>query len=113
VAVTLSVPGPPMTLGNMRSLGVRLLTVMCELCHHVPHSCYVTADGKLAGEARHTYKKLDDRMAIVIFRPEEYQGRSDVVLYAMFDFAEAKDRAVLLAGGKKCDTRAFLLSARV
>jgi len=33
-------------------------------------------------------------MAIVIYRPEEYQGRSDVVLHAMFDFAEAKDRAV-------------------
>ena len=32
MAVTLSVPGPPMTLGNMRSLGVRSL--MCELCHH-------------------------------------------------------------------------------
>jgi hypothetical protein len=58
-------------------------------------------------------QEFDDRMAIVIFRPEEYQGRSDVVLYAMFDFAEAKDRAGLLAGGKKCDTRAFLLSARV
>ncbi len=29
-----SPPGPPMTLGNMRSLGVRLLAVTCELCHH-------------------------------------------------------------------------------
>jgi hypothetical protein len=27
-------PGPPMTLGNMRSLGVRSLAVTCELCHH-------------------------------------------------------------------------------
>ena len=26
--------GPPMTLGNMRSLGVRSLAVTCELCHH-------------------------------------------------------------------------------
>jgi hypothetical protein len=39
-------------------------------------------------------------MAIVIYRPEQYRGRSDVVLYAMFDFAEAKDRAVVLAGGE-------------
>ena len=27
-------PGPPMKLGNMRSLGVRSLAVTCELCHH-------------------------------------------------------------------------------
>jgi hypothetical protein len=30
---------------------------------------YVTADGKLVGEASYTYKKLDDRMAIVVYRP--------------------------------------------
>ena len=28
-----SPPGPPMILGNMRSLGVRSLAVTCELCH--------------------------------------------------------------------------------
>jgi hypothetical protein len=39
-------------------------------------------------------------MGIVIYHPREYQGRSDVVLYAMFDFLEAKDRAVLVAGGE-------------
>jgi hypothetical protein len=27
-------PVTPMTLGNMRSLGVRSLAVTCELCHH-------------------------------------------------------------------------------
>jgi len=63
-------------------------------------TCYVTAGGKRVGEARYTYKKFDDRMAIVIYHPKEYQGRSDVVLYAMFDFAQAKDRAVLVAGGE-------------
>ncbi len=31
---TPSPPGPPMTLGNMRELGVRSLAVTCELCHH-------------------------------------------------------------------------------
>lgn len=30
----LSLPHPPMTLGNMRELGVRSLAVTCELCHH-------------------------------------------------------------------------------
>jgi hypothetical protein len=63
-------------------------------------TCYVTAGGKLVGEARYTYKKLDDRMAILIYRPKVYQGRSDVVLYAMLDFEQATDRAVILAGGE-------------
>jgi hypothetical protein len=63
-------------------------------------SCYVTAGGKLAGEACYTYRKLDERMAVVIYRPEEYQGRTNVVLYAMFDFARGEDRAVILAGGE-------------
>jgi len=63
-------------------------------------SCYVTAGGKLVGEALYTYRKLDDRMAIVIYRPREYQGRDDVTLYAMFDFEQATDRAILTAGGE-------------
>lgn len=63
-------------------------------------TCYVTAGGKLVGEARYTYKKLDERMGICIYHPEEYQGRSDVVLNAMFDFVDMKDRGVLLAGGQ-------------
>ena len=29
-----SAPGPPMTLGNMRSIGVRVLDVGCLTCHH-------------------------------------------------------------------------------
>ncbi len=62
--------------------------------------CYVTAAGALVGEARYTYRKLDDRMGVCVYHPKEYQGRSDVVLYAMFDFAEMTDRAVILAGGK-------------
>jgi len=39
-------------------------------------------------------------MGICIFRPEKYQGRSDVVLNALFDFVDMKDRGVLLAGGE-------------
>ena len=61
-------------------------------------TCYVTADGKLVGEAYYNYRKLDDQAAILIYRPEVYQGRSDVVLYAMLDFSKGTDRAVILAG---------------
>jgi hypothetical protein len=76
-----------------------------ELSTHVvsyetEDACYVTAGGKGVGEARYTYTRFDDRMAVVIYRPERYQGRSDVVLYAMLDFEEGTDRAVILAGGK-------------
>jgi hypothetical protein len=80
--------------GDFTDLSTHVVTYETE------DTCFVTADGKFAGEARYTYKKLDDRMAIVIYHPKQYQGRSDVVLYAMFDFAEAKDRAVLVAGSE-------------
>lgn len=63
-------------------------------------TCYVTAGGKLVGEATYTYQKLDDHTAILIYRPEVYQGRPDVVLYAMLDFANETDRAVILAGNQ-------------
>ncbi|ABP55372.1 hypothetical protein [Salinispora tropica] len=63
--------------------------------------CYVTADGKLVADGvGYTYQKLDHRMAILIYRPEVYQGRSGVVLYSMLDFARATDRAVILADGE-------------
>jgi hypothetical protein len=68
--------------------------------YETENNCYVTSGGKLIGEAGYTYKKLDDRMAICIYHPKLYQGRSDVVLNAMFDFVDMKDRAVLLAGGE-------------
>jgi len=63
-------------------------------------TCYVTADGKLVGEADYTYKKLDERMAVLIYRPKLYQNRTDVVLYAMLDFEKGSDRAIILAGGE-------------
>lgn len=68
--------------------------------YETDETCYVTADGKIVGEAKYTYKKFDDRMGVVIYYPEIYQGRSDVVLHAMLDFAEQMDRAVILAGGE-------------
>lgn len=63
-------------------------------------NCYVTASGKLVGEAHYLYRKLDERIGVLIYHPREYQGRTDVVLYAMLDFAEGTDRAVLIAGGE-------------
>jgi hypothetical protein len=61
--------------------------------------CRITADGRPMGEARYRYTRLDDRMAIVIYHPDSYRGRTDVVLNAIFDFHEGTDRAVILAGG--------------
>ncbi len=63
-------------------------------------TCYVTAGGQLVGEARYIYRKLDERMGICLYYPERYQGRTGIVLHAMFDFREMKDRAVLLADGE-------------
>ena len=62
--------------------------------------CYVTASGRHAGDAHYVYRRMDERMGIVIYRPEVYQGRPNVVLHAMFDFAEGTDRAVILANGE-------------
>jgi hypothetical protein len=68
--------------------------------YETTNECYVTAAGALVGEASYTYKKLDDRMAIVVYRPVLYQGRTDVALYAMLDFEAATDRAVILSGNE-------------
>lgn len=72
-------------------------TVTYETADH----CYVTGGGgELVTEASYTYRKMDDRMAVIIYRPDVYQGRTDVVLYAMLDFEEWTDRAVITAGGE-------------
>jgi hypothetical protein len=68
--------------------------------YETENTCYVTAGGKLVGEAGYIYKRLDDRMAIVVYRPNLYHGRTDVVLYAMLDFAQATDRAVIVSEGE-------------
>jgi len=80
--------------GDFKDISTHIVSYETE------NACYVTAGGKLVGEASYTYKKPDKRMAILVYRPENYQGRSDVVLYAMLDFVQGKDRAVILAGGK-------------
>ncbi len=80
--------------GDFKDLSTHIVSYETE------NTCYVTAGGKMLGEASYTYKKIDDRMAILVYRPKTYQGRSDVVLYAMLDFAQGTDRAVILAGGE-------------
>ena len=70
------------------------------VCYETEDTCYVLAGGNIVGEAGYTYRKLDDQVGIVIYRPNEYQGRTDVVLNAIFDFSEMTDRAVITSGGQ-------------
>jgi hypothetical protein len=80
--------------GDFTDLSTHTVTYETE------NACYVTVGGKLVGEARYSYKRLNDRMSICLYYPEEYQGRSGVVLNAMFDFYKMKDRAVILENGE-------------
>ncbi|MCO1335232.1 hypothetical protein MO867_12905 [Microbulbifer sp. OS29] len=59
-------------------------------------NCYVIAAGKLVGEASYTYEAMDERMAALTYRPQIYQGRKNVLLYAMLDFVQMMDRAIIL-----------------
>ena len=58
-------------------------------------TCYVTAGGKLVGEATYVYQRLDKMVGICIYKPKVWQGRTDVVLHAIFNFSEMTDRAVI------------------
>ena len=80
--------------GDFKDISTHIVT------YETADQCYVTAGGKLVGEAKYCYKRLDSRMSILIYHPRLYQGRSDVVLYATLDFESERDRAVILAGGK-------------
>ena len=80
--------------GDFTEISTHTVTYVSE------YRCYVAANGKQVRDAHYAYCRTDDRMGIVIYRPEVYQGRTDVVLNAMFDFAEGTDRAVILAGGE-------------
>ena len=59
-----SPPGPPMTLGNMRSLGVRSLAVTCELCRH---------------EAVLSAERWPDAVLVRAFRPRMVCTRCGIV----------------------------------
>lgn len=79
--------------GDFLELSTHTLTYVTD------ESCFATADGKLVGEASYLYRRLDERVGICIYRPKFYQGRTDVVLNAIFNFHEMSDRAVITAGG--------------
>jgi hypothetical protein len=64
LAVMPSPPGPPMTLGNMRSLGVRSLFVTCVLCRH---------------EAVLSAERWGDAMLVREFRPRMVCTRCGMV----------------------------------
>ena len=70
------------------------------VCYETETTCYVLAGELIVGQANYTYQKLDDQVGIVIYHPENWQGRTDVVLNAIFDFSEMTDRAVITSGGK-------------
>ncbi|WP_444923284.1 hypothetical protein ACJJH9_15340 [Microbulbifer sp. DLAB2-AF] len=59
-------------------------------------NCYITAGGKLVCEASYSYAPMGVRMAALVYRPNIYQGRRGVVLYAMLDFDLMMDRAVIM-----------------
>ena len=69
------------------------------ICYETETTCYALAGGKVVGESGYTWRRLDAQVGIVIYRPDIYQGRRDVVLNAIFDFSEMTDRAVITAGG--------------
>lgn len=59
----------------------------------------MTANGQLAGEATYSYRRIDEQVGVVIYHPKLWQGRDDVALYAIFDFSEMTDRAIVTSGG--------------
>lgn len=69
------------------------------LTYCTDNTCFATADGKLVGEASYVYRRLDDQVGICIYTPDIYQGRTDVVLNAIFNFHDMTDRAIITAGG--------------
>lgn len=81
-------------VGDFTTLSTHVVTYETE------SRFYVTAGGEQVGKGGYAYTKLDERVAIVIYHPEIYQGRRDVTLYAMLDFARGKDRAVILSAGE-------------
>ncbi|WP_377194382.1 hypothetical protein [Ruegeria meonggei] len=80
--------------GDFVELSTHTLTYVTD------DTCFATSDGQLVGEASYVYRRLDEQVGICIYKPNIYQGRTDVVLNAIFNFHEMTDRAVLTAGGE-------------
>lgn len=70
------------------------------ICYETANTCFALAGGNIVGEARYSYQRLDEEVAIVIYQPDVWQGRTDVVLNAIFDFSEMTDRAVITSDGQ-------------
>jgi hypothetical protein len=81
-------------LGDFEDLTTHTVT------YETDSACYVTSNNKLVGEAEYIYQRLDDQIGICIYKPKLWQGRTDVVLRAIFDFQEMTDRAVITASEK-------------
>lgn len=77
--------------GDFQQLSTHTLTYVTDT------TCFATAGGKLVGEAAYEYRRLDDKIGICIYKPNVWQGRTDVTLRAIFDFEEMTDRAVITA----------------
>lgn len=75
--------------GDFRNLSTHTVT------YETDQTCYVTAGQRLVGEATYVYRRLDEQVGICIYRPKVWQGRTDVVLHAIFNFREMTDRAVI------------------
>lgn len=87
--------------GRHHSLNGDFHDLRTHTVHYLTDStCRVTASDKVVGIAGYEYQRLDLQMGLCIYTPEEYQGRSDIVLNAMFDFHAMTDRAVITAAGK-------------
>lgn len=80
--------------GDFQDLSTHTLSYITDT------TCFAVAGGKLVGEATYVYRRLDNQVGICIYRPNVWQGRTDVVLNAIFDFEEMTDRAIITAGGE-------------
>lgn len=78
--------------GDFEDLSTHTLTYTTDTM------CFATAGGRLVGEATYEYRRLDETVGVCIYRPGIWQGRTDVVLRAIFDVDEMTDRAVVTAG---------------
>lgn len=77
------------SLGDFGDLSTHTVT------YETDTTCSVTSGGKLVGEATYVYQRLDEQVGICIYKPKVWQGRTDVVLRAIFNFNEMTDRAVI------------------
>lgn len=81
-------------MGDFQDLSTHTLSYDTET------TCRAWSHGQVIGHAQYTYQRLDDQVGVVIYRPDTWQGHTDVVLNAIFDFSEMTDRAVVTSAGR-------------